>query len=254
MKLLRFNKYKFLKESYSDFNQFSQGGVSPNPLGPGYGFAVDPKLSIYGNQDSPYTDQYYRTPMMVNSLLGIMKQINKDGVTNYGSIKYDQFLEDVDDYKDLKILRITINSNQRVDVFISFYFGDEEFFGVYKNFNWIQKEDLKTDLFTDSRFTYIDKEYRLKLDNYFRKILEKWFKPQKSEYTSLKEVSCRDKMGDKFMLPINSTIEVRNSNADKDGNSYIQFLYKGEPYVLNKNEYYYFNYWFEKPEEPDEIY
>ena len=29
-----------MKESYSDFNQFSQGGVGPSPMGPGYGFAV----------------------------------------------------------------------------------------------------------------------------------------------------------------------------------------------------------------------
>jgi len=249
MKLLRYNKYQFLKENYSDFNQFSQMGVGPSPLGPGYGFAVDPKMSVYGHADSPYTDQYYRTPMMVNSLLGIMKQINKDVVTNYGAIKYDQFLEDVDEYTDLKILRISINANQTVDVYISFFFGEEEFFGVYKRFNWIQKEYLISDLFTDSRFRYIDKEYRLKLDNYFRKILSKWFKPNKDEYLSLKEVSCRDKMGDKFMLPQNSKIEVKNSNVDKDGNAYIQFICKGEPYVLNKNDYYFFNYWFEKVEE-----
>jgi len=68
MKILNFNKFNFLKESYSDFNQFSQGGISPHSLGPGFGFAVDSKLSIYGNQDSPYTDQYSRTPMMVNTL------------------------------------------------------------------------------------------------------------------------------------------------------------------------------------------
>jgi len=90
-------EYKFITESYSDFNQFSQGGVSPHSLGPGYGFAVDNKISIYGSQDSPYTDQYYRTPQMVNSLLNIMKQVNKDVVNNYGAIKYDQFLEDVDE-------------------------------------------------------------------------------------------------------------------------------------------------------------
>jgi len=248
MKLLRYNKYKFITESYSDFNQFSQGGVSPHSLGPGYGFAIDPKISIYGSQDSPYMDTYYRTPQMINSLLNIMKQVNKDVVNNYGAIKYDQFLEDVDEYTELKILRMSMNANQNMDIYISFFFGEEEFFGVYKNFNWIQREELKSDLFTDDRFGYIDKEYRLKLDNYIRKILEKWFKPNKGEYVSLKEVSCRDKMGNKFMLPVKSTIDVRNSNVDKDGNSYIQFLYKGEPYVINKNDYYYFNYWFEKSE------
>jgi hypothetical protein len=244
MKLLRFNKYKFITEGYSEFNQYNQGGLTPSSMGPGYGFAVDNKSSIYGQQDSPYTDQYCRTPMMVNSLLGVMKQINKDVVNNYGVIKYDQFLEDVDDYTELKILRLAINGNQNINIYISFFFKDEEFFGVFKNFNWIQKEDMLSDLFTDSRFTYINKEYRLKLNNYFRKILEKWFKPKKMEYIVLKELPVRDKIGDKFMLPINSKIEVKYSNTDKDGNSFIRFLYKGEIYVLNKNEYYYFNYWF----------
>ena len=76
MKVLKYNKFNFLTESYSDFNQFSQNGVSPHGLGPGYGFAIDPKLSIYGSQDSPYVDQYQRTPMMVNNLLSIMKNLS----------------------------------------------------------------------------------------------------------------------------------------------------------------------------------
>ncbi len=251
MKILSFNKFNFLNESYSDFNQFSQGGVGPSPLGPGFGFAVDPKMSIYGHADSPQVDQYNRTPMMVNRLIGIMKDINKDTVNNYGAIKYDQFLEDVDEFTDFKILRINVNTNLTIDIFISFYFGEEEFFGVFKKFNDIQKEEFRTDLFTDSRFRYIDKEYRLKLDNYFRKILTKWFRPNKKTwYVNLKDqVSTRDNMGSKFMLPKNAKIEVRITNDDKDGNSFIQFLYKGESYVINKNDYYFFNYWFEKIED-----
>lgn len=246
MKILKYNKYSFLKENYSDFNQFNQMGMSPSSLGPGYGFAVDNSMSIYGQADSPYTDQYYRTPMMLNSLLGIMKQVNKDFVDNYGSIKYDQFLEDVDEYTNLKILRIVENANLSLDVYISFIFNKEEFFGVFKKYNWIQKEELKSDLFTDSRFTYIDKEYRLKLNNYLRKILDKWFKPTKTKYTALKDFSCQNNMGNKIMISKKSIIDVKNTNKDKDNNSYIQFLYKGESYILNKNNYYYFNYWFEK--------
>jgi len=247
--ITKFNKYNFLKEGYSDYNQFSQAGANSHGLGPGYGFAIDNKLSIYGSQDSPYTDQYARTPMFVNQLLGIMKQANKDVVTNYGAIKYDQFLEDIDEFTDMKILRLNVNNSLSIDVFISFFFGEEEFFGVFKKFNWVQKEEFKTDLFTDGRYSYIDKEYRLKLDNYFRKVLDKWFKPKKGNYISLKEVPCRDKMGAKFMLPNKANIEVVYSNDDKDGNSFIEFKYKNESYVLNKNDYYFFNYWFEKIED-----
>ena len=251
-KILKFNQYTFLNEAYSDWNQFQQMGVTPSSLGfPGYGFAVDNSLSIYGQKDSPYTDQYYRTPMMVNSLLGVVKQVYKDVTNNYGNVKYDQFLEDVDKFTDLKVLRINVNANQNIDVHISFFFGEDEYFGVFKNFNWINREQLKSDLFTDSRFRYIDKEYRLKVDNYLRKILEKWFRPQKGWYLCLNDkVSCRGKMGQKVNIPKNAKIQVKDSNNDKDGNSFIQFIYKGEPYIIDKNYYYYFNYWFEKTDEP----
>ena len=56
-------------------------------------------------------------------------------------------------------------------------------------------------------------------------------------------------MGAKFMLPNKANIEVVYSNDDKDGNSFIEFKYKNESYVLNKNDYYFFNYWFEKIED-----
>lgn len=246
MKILKYNKFKFLNENFSDnFNQMNMGPPS-SILGPGYGFAIDNQLSIYGQADTPAVDQYYRTPMMVNSLLGIMKDVNKSMGNNYGNVKYDQFLEDVNEFKNLKILRISENDNLTLDIFISFSFNEEDFFGVYKKFNWIHKTSLKTDLFTDSQYTYIDKEYKLKLSNYFRKILEKWFKPQNTQHKALKKIPCRNKMGDKILIPKNSLIEVKNSGVDKDRNSYIRIKYKDEIYVINKNNYYYFNYWFEK--------
>jgi len=253
MKLLKYNKYKFLKESYSDFNQFSQGGVGPSSGLPGYGFAVDPQISINGHQDSPYTDQYTRTPMMINSLVDIMKNIYKDIPNNYGTIKYDQFIEDVDDFSDFKILRLKENNNMNIDVFISFFFDDEEFFGVYRDFNFIQKQPLKTDFFTDDRYKYIDGEYKLKLDNYFRKILDKWFMPKNMNYITLKEIFAIDKMGDKESIPMSKSVEVVNSNSDKDGNSFVQFTYNNKLYTLNKNDYYYFNYWFEKDVEKSKM-
>jgi hypothetical protein len=249
-KIYKYNTYKFLKESYSDFNQFSQGGISPHSLGPGYGFAVDPSLSIYGNQDSPYVDPYSRTPMFVNALQGVIKNLNKDTLGFYGGIKYDQFLEDVSMYTDLTILRINENENLTLDVYISFKFDNNEYFGVFKKFNWIDRGSLKTDLYTDTEYRYIDETYQIKLDNYLYQILVNWFKPKQTKYISLKEnLSVRDNMGSKFLLPKDSIIEVISANVDKDSNSFIKFNYAGEKYVINKNDYYYFNYWFDEYDE-----
>ena len=246
-RIYKYNTHKFLKESYSDFNQFSQGGVSPHSLGPGYGFATDPSLSIYGNQDSPYTDPYSRTPMFVNALQGVIKNLNKDTLGFYGGIKYDQFLEDVSEYTDLTILRINKNENLTLDVYISFKFSNDEYFGVFKKINWIDRDSLKSDLYTESEYSYIDETYQLKLDNYLYQILVNWFKPKNTQYISLKEnLSVRDKMGSKYLLPKDSLINVIATNVDKDSNSFIKFDFEGEKYVINKNDYYYFNYWFDE--------
>lgn len=249
MKILKYNKYVFLKEAYSEFNQFSQLNVTPSSLGfAGYGFAIDNSLSIYGQKDSPYTNQYYRTPMMVNTLLGVIQQVQKDITNNYGNIKFDYFLEDVEKYSDFKILRININNNLCVDVYISFLLNGEEFFGVFKNFNSINRQLLKTDLFSDYRYRYIDYEYKLKLDNYFKKILEKWFRPSNGVYKCLAdEVQCYDKMGNKFNIKKNTKIEVKSSSGNIT-DPYVKFFYKNEIYIINGNNYYFFNYWFNKIE------
>lgn len=248
--IYKFNKFKFLKESYSEFNTYSQFGVEPFPLGAGYGFAIDSSISIFSQQDSPYNDQYVRTPMMVNTLVGVINNVNKDKAFNYTALKFDHFLEDVEELEDLKILRINTNQNLSVDIYISFVLHDEEFFGVYKQFNWISRGKLNTDLFTDDRFRYIDNEYILKLDNFFYKTLINWFKPSLGTYQNMNEfVKCKSNMGDVINLKKLAVIKVVEVNNDKDGNPYIKFDWKGDKYVINKNDYFFFNYWFEKLED-----
>ena len=249
MKILKYNKYNFVKEHMinedygSEFTQY-QFGVEPSPLGPGYGFAVDNQLSIYSHEDSPYVDPYHKTPWMVNNLMHVMKSVYKQGV-GYGGVKFDHFIEDVEEYQELKILRIIKNTNLTLDVYISFTFNEEEFFGVYKKFNWITKPELISDLFTDSRFTYIDGDYKLKLSNYLYKVLIKWFTPKKGEYKTLTDIPVRDEMGKNTNISKGKLIEVLTSSNDKDGNSYIIIKYKNNKYTINKNNYFYFNYWTE---------
>ena len=241
--ILTYNQY--LKENNgSEFGQY-QFGIGPQSLGPGFGFAVDDKISIHSSQDSPYVNQYARTPMMINNLMSIVKNAYKTG-NYYAVTKIDMFVEDLDKYTEFKILRIVRNNSLNLDVFISFVFDDEEFFGVFKNFNSVQREKLKTDMF--SNFSYMDDTYKIKLDNYFNKILNKWFSPKKGKYKTLKIVPTKNEVGNISNLPNNCVVEVIYSTNDKDGNSYIKLKYKDEKYSLNKNDYYFFNYWFEPVE------
>lgn len=244
MKILKYNKYSFLKENYDNFNQFN---IGPSPI-PGYGFAVDPQMSIYGSQDSPYVDDYYRRPTLVNSLLNIVNQTSKNiSSTHYGNLKFDNFIEDIDEISNFKILKININNNLNIDIYISFEMYEDEFFGVFKNYNWIQKDTLKSDLFTDDRYRYIDKNYILKLDNYFRNILDKWFKLDIGKYKVLKnDLKCVDNMGNIVYLKENKIINIVFVSIDKNGHPYAKLKLNDEDYTIIKNDYYYLNYWLEK--------
>ena len=244
--ITKFNKYKFIKEN-SEFNQY-QFGISPSSALGGatgeYGFAVDAGVSVFASQDSPYTNQYYATANQINNVLSIMKNVYQN--SNRPDVKLDYFLDDIDGYTDLKILRIHRNENLTLDIFISFLLGEDEFFGVYRNFNSIQRQKLISDLFTDSQFNYIDNQYRLKLDTYFYKILNNWFQPKKGDYRALKDVICRNQMGENTKIKENSQISVYSVNKDKDGNSFVRIKVNDDIFLINKNDYYFFNYWFEK--------
>lgn len=250
MKIISYNKYKFLIDNYpmislnetSDFSNSQMGQVN-NPLGPGYGFAQDPQMSIYSDANNPYVDNYTRLSQIVADLGRVMKELQ--GATgNSLKSKIDYFLEDIEEYRNLKILRIFINTNMKLDVFISFDFMEEEFFGVFRNFNGINDPTLNSDLFTDSRFNYMDKEYIIKLKNYIYKILYNWFIPTPGNYKILAdEIKMKNSIGQTMTIKKDSIIYVKGYNTDSDNNPFILIKYKDNVYEIGKNDYFYFKYW-----------
>lgn len=252
-KLWNYNKFKFLNDNlireYSEFNQYQLGIDShTNPLGPGFGFAIDPSLSIYGtDQDSPYTDYYSRTSSSVSRLNSISKSAFSDIDQSILRAKQDAFIEDLDNFSNFKILRIFKNDSYHLDVFISFYFGEEEFFGVFKDFDFSTNPQFRTDMYSDPRYFYMDKEYRLKLSKYLENILDNWFRPKKEFYKNLKEeCPVKDDMGTIIHLKKNSTVSIKGVDYEKDGNPYIIMKQNDKKYYLKGINYFFFNYWFEE--------
>jgi len=250
-KLWNYNKFTFINNNLikedSEFNQYQMGIGVQNPLGPGFGFATDPSLSIYGtDQDSPYVDYYRRLGGSINRLNQITNAAMSDIKQSIALSKADNFLDDIDNFTNYKILRIFRNNSLHLDVFISFNFNGEEFFGVFKNFNWYSDTRLNTEMYSDPRFDYIDKEYKLKLSMYIKKILDNWFRPDKGLYTVLKE-NCpvKDELGNIRYLKINSLIDVKGIDMEKDGTPYIIMKQNEKKYYLKNNDYFFFNYWFE---------
>jgi hypothetical protein len=252
MKLLKYNKFRFLNENVdkineaTDFVDFMQFGLgSPNSLSPGYGLGTDPQLSIYGQDDSPYVDFYARSRSFVTSVIDMTKMLYKTAQDD--RYKTDRFLEDVDEIKDLKILRLNVNENLKVDLYVSFGFYDQEFFGVYKNFNGLMKPTLKCELYSDPMYNYIDTEYRLKFDNFLYKSISNWFKPNKGFYKNLKsDNQVKDDLGKLYKIKKDSIIECTGWSTDKDNEPYINLKINENKYYIAKNNFYFFNYWFEK--------
>ena len=257
-KIWGYNKFNFVTEFMNnnedidlitedtEFNQYQFGAGNASPLGPGYGFAVDPSLSIYSDRDSPYTDLYSRTSGNVKDLMDVIDFTN--GNKSIADMKFDHFIDDVAKYTNLKILRIAENKSGYMNVYISFDFEENEYFGIYKDYNKpYMKPVLDTELVSNRSRSYMDKEYYMKLDNYLYKILENWFTPKKGFYKNFKDnIILKDTMGQEYHLKKNKTIELLGQYDNENSRPYLELKINGSIYTLSGNNYYYYNYWFEK--------
>ena len=179
---------------------------------------------------------------MYNQWKTMIDNIIKTTGNNYAGAKFDKFMEDVDEFNNFKILRLN-RSGLDINVYVSFEFDDFEYFGVYKNFGSQHKPILYTDMYTDEKCKFITNEYRLKLSNYFYKILVNWFLPKKCKYKALKNVFTRDEFGKEFILKENSIVELLNSSFS---DRIINLNLNGKRYYINNIDFYFFNYWFEE--------
>jgi len=253
MKVLKYSKYTFLNRSElikegSEFMQF-QFGIEPMGTQGGGGqfaFAQDPSSSYYNYQDSPYTDFYARQSGLVANLDRVMKQVRGQSGMIYK--EENPFLEDINDYKNLKILRMFENNNLKLDVFISYEYREEEFFGVLKNFNSLSKPKFESEIFYTPEYQYrFDVEYKLRLGNYFYKKLEKWFIPEKGLYKNLKEDNrVKNKMGELYEMKSNKVVEVLGYNKSASNTPYVILKYKGDTFHIEGNDYFFFKWRFEK--------
>lgn len=254
MKIIKYNSYNFILENFpkdmiTESSEFGDGqmGQATGPLGPGFGMAQDPSLSVYSDSSAPYIDNYQRLSKTVQDLSRVMKNLYGQGAISISKHKLDYFLEDVDDYQNLKILRIFKNNKLGLDVFISFMFMDEEFFGVFRDFNGENKTRLDTDFYSDPKFSYIDGEYCLKMNNYFYKILYNWFIPTVGEYTVLTdELMVKNSMGDNKIIKKGQKIKIKGYNTDANGKSFLILQFKTDTYKIIGNDFYYFKYWCKK--------
>jgi len=251
---IQYLRQNHLKES-SEFNQYQMGtdnSFGGGSLGPGYGFATDPGLSIYSPDSNPYVDLYARTAGTTSRLMQIIKQVSKEMLDDHVFIrKTDRFLEDIDEFTNLKILRIFKNENLKINIYISFDFMEKEFFGVFRNFNSINnKPTFDTELLTDPQFSYIDKEYYFKLNQYFYKLIYNYFIPEPGKYVNLKKnLVIKDEYGAFKYVDEGKIIEVIGYNTNENNEPYIILEIQDKTFTITGNDYFYFKYWLEPVDE-----
>lgn len=251
--ILKFSRYSFLNETElikegSEFLQY-QFGIEPMGTQGGggqYAFAQDPSLSYYNYQDSPYTDFYARQSGLVANLNQMMKNIRGQSGMIYKDT--NAFLEDINLYKNIKILRIFENNNLKLDVFLSFEYDGNEYFGAFKNFNGLARPKFESEVFYEPEYQYrFDNEYKLKIGNFFYKKLEKWFIPEKGIYKNLKpDNKVKDNMGKLYEMKNDQVVEVLGYNINSDNKPYIIIKVNNNTYHVENNDYYYFKWRFEK--------
>jgi hypothetical protein len=140
------------------------------------------------------------------------------------------------------------NNQNLLDIFLSFEFKDEEYFGVFKNYNKsFSKPTFKTELYENMEYPYINKEYKLKLENYLYKVLYNWFIPSKCFYTNLKEDNIiKNEYGQSVKIKKGSIVNVLGYKKDEVDIPYLELMYKDKKYYITENNYFWFNWRFEK--------
>jgi hypothetical protein len=232
----------------SEFLQY-QFGIEPMGTQGGggqYAFAQDPRMSQGNYQDSPFTDFYARQSGLVANLDQIVKGVRSQTDMIYKDT--NAFLEDINLYKNIKILRMFENNNLKLDIFLSFEYDGDEFFGAFRNFNGLVRPKLESELFYEPEYQYrFDGEYKLKLGNFFYKKLEKWFIPEKGFYKNQKnENRIKDNMGKLYEMKADQTVEVLGYNMSSDNKPYVIIKVQDTTYHVENNDYYFFKWRFEK--------
>lgn len=213
---------------YSDLSQFGSGSEQPH----------DPDLSFdeYDRHKNNLKDQ-------INRFVQIGKNVFNNGVYNYG---YD-FISEIE---DLYIVKMFLNNNGLLDIYIRFVLEEQTFYGKFENWGGINKPTFTSKvLFLPLINGYQDNKIRL--IDLLEQTLNKWFAPHEDfEYRALKEVNVYSGLGKIFTIPEGGKIKIEDVIL-QEYKPIIYLNYAGEIYTYTGIEYYFFNWWFKKEEEKE---
>ncbi len=213
-----------------EFTEFNLQRLNSDSINPST-HVNDPQLSIgaYDRHEDILRQSMSRIQDITNSL---------KSSSAYTSLKSILSLED-QDIKSLKILKISKSNVINYDVYISFVIDETEYWGVIKNI--LSNPEVYSEVFKDGSLVQT-KEWVIKIKGTLLKYIKKWLKPQFGKFRLIEnEINCySNDTGKLLKLPKGSVVEVLKSY---DGR--IIFSYENDQYSLTRDNFIYFNWWFE---------
>ena len=216
-----------------EFSEFNLQRYNQDNAQVSLGVTSDPSMSV--NAFDRHNDAIRFGMSRIN---GIMKSLSNSFA--FRGLKAKLSFEEQRPEK-LKILRILPN-NTDFNVYISFEINEKEYNGVIKNL--LGNTDVNSDVFDDNDLIQ-SKEWVIRLKGLFVETIKKWLLIEPGEYKFINDkMNCFNlKTGVLLTLNKNNIITVIKTIPKENK---IVFKYKNDEYFMNKNNFIYFNYWFEK--------
>lgn len=193
----------------------------------------NPQLSI--NAFDRHEDAIRAGISKINNILHTLAN-----TSNFKALKSRLSLED-QKIQSMKVLRIIKSNEVNYDVYFSFVIDEETYYGVVKNI-MDRNPIIQSEVFKDTDLVQT-KEWVIRTRGLIIKIIKEWLRIEKGNYTLLNdEVICfSQNTGNMAKILKGEEVEVVSSTDSR-----ITIEYKGDLYNLTKDNFIYFNWWFEK--------
>lgn len=198
-------------------------------------FVTDPAVTF-----DPYNkhliDNVAANKMLMDTMKSLMN--TSDFFDNFFSSQSENFFH----IEELKIQRIS-KTNFNIDLYFSFVFNEEEYFGFVKNYN-TPNPIIKCELYTKYSRIFT-KEFGIKFNGMLLKAFKSFFLIKNGKYQVLKVVPIINIItGDISYTKLDSVVNVINCSNDT---IFIEINDSKEvTYKITNLDYYYFNYFFAK--------
>jgi hypothetical protein len=217
-----------------EFSEFNLQRYNSDSRMVSVGTTTDPTLSV--NAFDRHEDSI-RVGM--SRVTNIMKSLSNSNA--YKSLKQKLTFEQQTP-SSIKILRI-IPDNVNYSVYLSTVINEMEYDGVIKDI--LSKNPVfNTNIFKSESLVQSE-EWQIRLKGLIIESIKKWLNIEPNKYTLLNEkVDCFNTLtGGIKTITKGTTIDVLNTSVNENR---ITIKIDNEVYNLTKDNFIYFNYWFEK--------